>query len=121
MTTPKNSTMVKSDAAKWLLCHLFSPCQHQFTKVTIEKGLHVRQVMTNVEASAMWTESNVSINQARIILPHIHHCFKLRVQILLAHMTQLSNITDEIEPVFDHFIYKKDGVDSTQIRENVRY
>ena len=63
--------------------------------------------MSNVQAAAMWTESNVSINQARIILHHLYHRFKFKVQVPLAQMSWLANITDQINPTFESFLYKK--------------
>ena len=42
--------------------YIVSP--HQFVKVAMKKGLHVRQVMNEVKAAAMWSKSNVTLSQA---------------------------------------------------------
>ena len=47
-----------------------------FVCVAIEKELHVRLVKNSVETEAMWTESNLSITQAKIIFHHINWSFQ---------------------------------------------
>ena len=116
-----NSTLVESDAALWMIRHLYSSCHHQFVKVVLEKGFCIKQQMTSVEAAAMWTEANVSINQARIILRHLYAKFKTRLQVPLISMATLSNINDVVEPTFEEFRYRKEGEPSSKIAERVKY
>lgn len=117
----KHCTVDGEDVAVWLLRHLYLSCPNQFVNVAIEKGLHVRQVMNEVEAAAMWSESNVTLNQARIILRHLYHNFKTRVQVPLTKLYTLSNITDTVTPTFGSFVYKKDGDRSTKTGEVIKY
>ena len=120
MMKNKNCTIEESDVAIWLLRHIHHICPQEFIQIAIEKGLHIRQTMTTVEAAAMWTESNVSISQARIILQHLYYNFKTRVQVPLTKMSSLCNITDYVYPTFEEFTYKKDGNLSEKIGENVK-
>ena len=68
----QDSTVSKESVVTWFVCYISSKFPHDFVQVASEKGLHIRQIMSSVEAAAMWTESNVSITQARIILRHLH-------------------------------------------------
>ena len=77
--------------------------------------------MNEVEAAAMWSESNVTLNQARIILHLLYYNFKTRVQVPLTKLYTFSNITQTVTPTFDSFVYKKDGENSTKTRETIKY
>ena len=85
-----------------MLYHLSKTCLHKF--VAVKKGLHVCQVMTEVQAAAMWNKSNVSLTQARMIICHLFHNFKTRVQVPLTHLSTLSYITTDVMATFQNFI-----------------
>lgn len=64
--------------------------------------------MSDVEASAMWVESNVSFTAAHTILRHLRAKFHHRIQVPFTRISALSNITTKITPLFGEFKYAKD-------------
>ena len=105
----KNSTNNSSvqDVTSWLLRDVHKKFPSTFLKVATDLGLHVVQTMTKIEAAAMWTEANVPIRVARIILSHLQKKFKNRVQVPFSQIDMLSDITTKLEPKFGSFLYKK--------------
>ena len=107
-TNARKSAKNVEDVTTWLLktIHLNNPTT--FLQVATKLGLHVVQKMNKIEAAAMWTEANVSLRSARIILSHLNQKFKNRVQVPLQELSLLSGITKKyIQPVFKTFIYEK--------------
>ena len=63
--------------------------------------------MSAIEAAAMWTEANVSIRAARVIISHLRSKFKNRVQVPFSQIQVLSSVTNKLRPVFDEFVYRR--------------
>ena len=97
------------------MCH-----PHVFIKMASDLGLVIIAKMTDIEASAMWVESNVSICVARIILRHLQSKFGVRLQVPFSKISLISNVTSKVQPVFDEFEYIKE-TDSCKVKENVKY
>ena len=74
-----NTNDDKDDTTYWLLKHVYKNFPHVFIKMASDQGLVVVQKMTDIEASAMWVEANISIHAARIILRHLHIKFGKRL------------------------------------------
>ena len=104
----------------WLFKHVHKKFPHVFIKMASDLGLIVVQKMTDVEASAMWVEANVSYHAARIILRHLQVKFGRRLQVPFSQIALLSNVTNKIEPVFEEFLYKKDETSQTSY-EKIKY
>ena len=115
----KDSTIVKSDVAPWILHHLYHTCPQQFVQIALKKGLHVQQQMSAIKAAAIWTDANVSIKKAQIILHHLYFKFKIRIHVPLVSMSELSSITKSISPTFDEFMYRKKGDSCSKVTEHV--
>ena len=77
--------------------------------------------MTSLEAAAMWIEANVSFKQARIILRHLHIKFGYNVQVPFNKILSLGDITRQLLPTFDEFIYKKTDEDNDKVGEKIKY
>ena len=71
----------------------------------------------------MWTEANVSIRSARIILSHLNQKFKHRVQVPLKQVSALGAITDRLQPMFKNFIFRQNDGDKNkeQKKEKIQY
>ena len=95
-----NTNDDKDDTTYWLLKHVYKNFPHVFIKMASDQGLVVVQKMTDIEASAMWVEANISIHAARIILRHLHVKFGKRLQVPFSQITMLSNVTNKVSPVF---------------------
>ena len=95
------------EVTSWLLRDVHKKHPSTFLKVATDLGLHVVQTMSQIEAAAMWTEANVPIRVARIILSHLHKKFKNRVQVPFSQIHMLSDITNKLHPIFGSFLYKK--------------
>ena len=70
-------------------------------------GLVVCHKMTDIEASAMWVEANISFRAARVILRHLQTKFGKRLQVPFSQISILSNVTNKIVPSFGEYKYKK--------------
>ena len=105
----------------WLVRHVYKSFPHLFVQVAVENGLYITQSMNETEAAAMWTDANISFNQAKIILRHLYNKFKTRIQVPLSNIHVLSNVTDYITPTFSSFVFKKKGVNWTKLGEKIHY
>ena len=70
-------------------------------------GLVICHKMTDIEASAMWIEANISFTAARVILRHLHTKFGKRLQVPFSQISILSNVTNKIVLSFGEYKYKK--------------
>ena len=107
------------DVTSWLLRSIYKHNPSTFLKAATDLGLHIVQKMNNIEAAAMWTEANVSIRSARIILSHLNQKFKHRVQVPLKQVSALGAITDRLQPMFKNFFFCKNDGDIN--KEQKRY
>ena len=92
----------------WLLKQIYKKKPHVLIKMASDLGLVICNKMTDIEASAMWVEANISIRAARIILRHLQAKFGKRLQVPFSQISILSNLTDTIHPTFCEFEYYKD-------------
>ena len=76
----------------------------------------------------MWTDANVSMRSAKVILKHLHAKLGLTIQVPMTEVTKLGKISDDIEPVFGSYCCKENNDDSDQteksdevITENVSF
>ena len=122
-TNTTSSSNSLDNVTAWLLKVIHKNNRNTFLNVATQMGLHVVQKMNSIEAAAMWTEANVSLRSARIILSHLNLKFKNRVQVPLHQLSLLSAITDRLQPVFGSFIYNKnEGVSNKeQMKEKIQY
>ena len=105
---------------KWICKYIYKKSPHVVVQMATELGLVVCNKMTNIEAAAMWVESNVTITAARTILRHLHAKFGFRLQVPFDQISMLSNVTINVKPNFEEFKYIKKGNDE-QIPEIVKY
>ena len=75
--------------------------------------------MTAVEAAAMWVDVNVSFSSARTIVRHLTCKFRHSVQVPFSQIHILGDISQQIEPTFDEFIFKKK--EDTKVGEKIKY
>ena len=91
----------------WMMREVYKHRPHVVIHSAKQLGLIVSLKMTEIEAAAMWVESNVSIRAARIILKHLHCKFGQRMQVPFTRIASLSNVTESIMPIFCEFEYNK--------------
>ena len=99
-----------------------------FEKVAEKKGLHITRKLNAYKAAAMWTDANVSMRSAKVILKHLRAKLGLTIQVPMTEVTKLGKISDDIEPVFGSYCCKQNNDDSDQtekseevITENVSF
>ena len=109
------------EVTSWLLRDVHKKYPTTFLKVATDLGLHVVQTMNSIEAAAMWTEANVPIRVARIILSHLHKKFKNRVQVPFSQINMLSCISNKLNTVFDSFLYQKITNSSEKSKEKIEF
>ena len=115
-----NKDNKEDDTHYWLLKHLYKKSPHIFIKIATELGLVICHKMTDIEASAMWVEANVSLRAGRIILRHLQAKFGRRLQVPFSQISLLSDVTTKIQPDFGEFEYKKD-VQCKKVPELMKY
>ena len=113
----KNSDKV----CTWLLKVMYKNYPATFVKSAVDFGLHTVQKMSSLEAAAMWIEANVSFKQARIILRHLHLKFGYNVQVPFNRIESLGDVTSQLLPTFDEFIYRKMDEKNDKVGELIKY
>ena len=97
-----------SNAAEWLCVYLAENHEETFHEVAKQNGLVGRRKMSKEEAAAMWSEANVPMSVARIILRHLRAAFGFSIQVP---ERQLNSFTEDIieiaQPQFGSFLYYK--------------
>ena len=111
----------KSDfeVSTWLLKTIQKRNPHAFVQVAVDSGMNIIQKMTDVEATAMWVEANVSYHSAKVILSHLYAKFKNRLVVPFNQVRNLSDVTEKIKPIFGEYTYKKN--ENVNGEENVQY
>ena len=116
----KNNSTVE-EVTSWLIRDVHKKYPSTFLNVATDLGLHVVQTMSHIEAAAMWTEANVPIRVARIILSHLNKKFKNKVQVPFSQIQILGNITHKLKPTFGSFLYSKKNNSSEKVKEKIEY
>ena len=114
-----DDTTTTDDVSSWFLQDIYKKYPKVFLQVAAEKGLHIINKMSSVDAAAMWINSNVSFNQAHIILRHLHCAFGHRVQVPFDQLRMLGKIS--LEPNVSEFTYKKEGESEDKVGEQIQY
>ena len=60
-----------SDTAEWMIELLLSYCNNSFENICEKHGCYKQKQLDTIATTAMWTKSNVSNVQTRIILCHL--------------------------------------------------
>ena len=115
-----NNNNTTDDNFYWILCHIYKKAPHVLVKFSSNIGLIICNKMTAVEAAAMWVEANIPIRASRIILRHLHVKFGNRLQVPFDQIAILSNITTQIQPKFEEFMYQKDGSED-KVAEKIKF
>ena len=92
-----------------------------FEKVVEKKGLHIARKLNAYKAAAMWTDANVSMRSAKVILKHLRAKLGLTIQVPMTEVTKLGNISDDIEPVFGSYFCKETKEDSDQTENSEEF
>ena len=116
----KNNSTVE-EVTSWLIRDVHKKYPSTFLNVATDLGLHVVQTMSHIEAAAMWTEANVPIRVARIILSHLNKKFKNKVQVPFSQIQILGNITHKLKPTFGSFLYSKKNNSSEKVKEKIEF
>ena len=101
-----------------MLKNVYKKHPHIFIKFATDIGLVISQKMSKVEAAAMWVEANISMKSAQIILRHLHHKFKHRLQVPFSAIHNLSSINGKLQPMFGDFKYVKT---TSKVPELIKY
>ena len=117
--TNKDDNSSDDNVVSWVLKDVRKYYPKIFVQSAIDAGLHVIQKMSAVEAAAMWVDANVSFSAARIIIRHLTSVFKHRIQVPFSQIEQLGDVVSRIQPVFNEFIYRKDG--DEKVGEKIKY
>ena len=115
-----NSNHNIDDTLYWLLQYVYKKSPHVVIKLATDIGLVICHKMSDVEAAAMWVESNVSVNAARIILRHLRSKFGVKFQVPFTQITMMSNITGKVMPVFSQFEFHKTN-NNEKVSETIKY
>ena len=116
LTSHNNFTF--DECFQWMLKNVYKKHPHIFIKFATDIGLVISQKMSKVEAAAMWVEANISVKSAQIILRHLHHKFKHRLQVPFSAINNLSNINGKLQPMFGVFKYVKT---TSKVPELIKY
>ena len=84
-----------SDAAEWMIELLLTYYNNSFEKFCEKHGYYKKKQLDTIATAAMWTESNVSNIQTRIILRH------LRVGLGYSVTVSEENLRGRVNPIFD--------------------
>ena len=104
----------------WLLKQIYKKKPHVLIKMATDVGLVICHKMTDIEASAMWVEANISVRASRIILRHLQAKFGKRLQVPFTQISLLSNVTATIQPTFGEYEYRKDK-NNEKVAEIMKY
>ena len=104
----------------WLCSYFAKEYEDNFCEVAMKLGLVAVRKMSKEAAAAMWSDANVPMATARIILRHLRAAFGFHIQVPEKQLNSFSrNIVSVVKPNFGSLLYYKNDKKVVDLGRNL--